>query len=181
MFGTKHWEQAEGTIVDRSVKKERMDAAGNAWLIYEYVADVQLPSGEVFRTQVADMYLKIVQPKPGAVVGFKVDPKSREVVFDDKDPRLNVKAQLKALKVTERHHLESSLKQPPGSAPPPPILPTSAAAPKLDLSALAALAQEPPAGDPVSKLAKLVALRDAGALSEEQFEMMKERIISGSA
>jgi hypothetical protein len=111
----------------------------------------------------------------------KWTPKSREVVFDDKDPRLNVKAQLKALKVTERHHLESSLKQPPGSAPPPPILPTSAAAPKLDLSALAALAQEPPAGDPVSKLAKLVALRDAGALSEEQFEMMKERIISGSA
>jgi hypothetical protein len=145
------------------------------------VADVQLASGELFRTQVEDMYPKIVQPKAGAVVGFKVDPKSRKVVFDDKDPRLNLDAQYKALKAAGRQQFESSATRPAGSAPPTSTLPSSTAAPTLDLSALAALAQEPPGGDPVAKLARLGALRDAGALSAEQYEQMKGRIISASA
>jgi hypothetical protein len=32
MFGGKHWERAEGTIVDRRTKKENMDAQGTVEL-----------------------------------------------------------------------------------------------------------------------------------------------------
>jgi hypothetical protein len=98
------WERAEGTIIDSRITKFIPVGPGmNELPIHEFVVDVCLQSGEVFRATVAESTRHAIAPvEIGDVVGFKVDPKTREVTFDYRDPRLDVDAALRKMKEQEQ-------------------------------------------------------------------------------
>jgi hypothetical protein len=106
------WQSAEGVVVDSRIA--RFDPVGPGWNelpVHEFIVDVHLPDGEVFRATVEQG--KVAAPEVGATVGVRVDSKTRKVIFDDKDPRLNVDAVMRALNERERDRFASEAQQPP--------------------------------------------------------------------
>ncbi len=89
VFG-QSWDKAEATIVDRDAKF----SGDGSVATYTYVADVRLPSGEMFRATIHEPTIAtdFWAPSIRDVVSVLVRSKDRKVKFDKDDDRLSVKA-----------------------------------------------------------------------------------------
>ena len=172
---------------------------------YTYVADVRLPSGEVFRATVGEPTIAtdFWPPSVGDEVSVLVKSNDRKVKFDKDDPRVSAKAQ----EAARRQAFEAAQHQPAGT-PPAALagmsdLPATLAAQlaQLGMSAdttsvhvvsgdsaegraalQAALAQvggaaAAPVATPEARLAKLDALRAGGLLTDAEYAEQRHRIL----
>jgi hypothetical protein len=104
------WQRATGTVVDfRAVGTGKNSASA----LHDFVVDVRLADGTVFRAEVQQPRNSIDfrMPYPGATVGVEVDAKSRSVRFDKADPRLSIKAHRRV----EQSEFDATLGEPPAS------------------------------------------------------------------
>lgn len=85
--------------------------------LHEFIVDVRKKDGTSFRTTIEESRSgKTLPPKVGAVVQVEVDPKTQKVRFDESDPSINTKAQLK--KMNERSDsFKETLAAPPDTPP----------------------------------------------------------------
>jgi hypothetical protein len=186
MFG-KNLVPAEATIVDKHVLRTVADSATKNFLpVHQYAADVQLEGETAFRTKIDEKLGKIAPPSIGDVVPVLVDPKTHEVKFDEKDPRLNLDAYLKRTKAQDQNEFEATLRQDPGTPAEAPE-----ASPGGNEQLLEAMEKmrgfregvdgsarpASPGDDEVEKLTKLAALHAAGGLTDEEFQTMKAKLI----
>ncbi len=112
-----------------------------------------------FRTTVREkLWITGLRPKEGDVLRVKFDPDSLETIFDfEGDPRYDVDA-LEAQTADRRREtaaLQARIAARGDAAPP-------------DVTS-----------DQLGQLERLVRLRDAGALTEEEFAAQKARILGG--
>ena len=133
------------------------DASGSV-LTHDYELDVRPDDGSPsFRTTVRDAFGISMAPRVGHVLAVKFSPKSHKVAFDlEGDPRYDLEAATAAPTPSW-----------PGEAPTPPAPPAPPAA-------------SPVAPGPLDRLEQLVRLRDAGALTPEEFEAEKARVLGAS-
>jgi len=158
----KNGEPAEATVLSVD---ERSHLTSNELRDYDYVLEVRPESGPPFQANVrAKFWIVGLRPKSGDVLKVRIAPKSGEVVFDlAGDPRYDVDA-MNAQTEAMRAHLRDQ--QSAG------MFPGQAGGPLGDAPASA-----PPPKDDLDRLEQLVRLRDAGALSPEEFEEQKARIL----
>jgi hypothetical protein len=180
-----HWERAEATVVARTV---RVQPAGRR-PHYDFVVDVRPSSGPPLRVTIHDgPEGDFDDPSVGDVLGVLYDPKNQHVKWDLTDPWLIDAA-------ADRR----SASFPPGASGP--VVTTNfggsvqylsgAAAGEMlgalfgpnsaeTIAAMRARAhdQAVPAADPAERLARLQALRDGGLLTEAEYEVQRQRIIS---
>src|SRR5881398_804338 len=85
---SRHWEAATATIVAKKFQ-ESSSTSGT----YEYVADVTLASGEMFRTTLSQPHLMshVVRLREGETVSVFADVRRRRAKFDRDDARVNGK------------------------------------------------------------------------------------------
>jgi hypothetical protein len=109
-----HWEPAEGAIVDsRITRYVPVGPGNNEMLLHEFVVDVRQADEPAFRVTIEEPAGKVVPPDVGATVKVEVDPKSRQVRFDEHDPQLKVEAVWQAQKQAEKDRFAAELNQPP--------------------------------------------------------------------
>jgi hypothetical protein len=113
MFG-KHWESATGTVVDKRVAGTTSGGA-DAVVKMEFIVDVQLLTGHVFRAKVdalnaADFWA----PKIGQSVRVEVEQKSNDVRFDKSDLGISFKEYKRA----QAASFDVALAQPAGTPSP---------------------------------------------------------------
>lgn len=134
------------------------DASGSI-LTHDYELDVRPDDGSPsFRTTVRDAFGISMAPRVGHVLAVKFNPKSHKVAFDlDGDPRYDLEA---------------------ATAAPTPSWPGEAA--RAAPAPVAAPAPSAAAPSQLDRLEQLVRLRDAGALTPEEFEAEKARLLSTS-
>jgi hypothetical protein len=84
------WDKAEATVVARDAQFTGDGSVAD----YTYVADVQLPGGEVIRATLKEPTIAtdFWAPDIGATVSVLVRRSDHKVKFDKDDPRLSVKA-----------------------------------------------------------------------------------------
>ena len=170
----KNGEPAEATVLSVD---QRSHLTSNELRDYDFVLEVRPENGPPYQADVRAKFWMIgLRPKTGDVVKVRIAQKSREVVFDlAGDPRFDVdamNAQTEAKRAMLRDQPTAAF---PGQfgAPlgdPPAAAPAAAAA-----SAEAETAPAPK--DALDQLEQLVRLRDAGALTPEEFEEQKARIL----
>ncbi len=109
MLGS-NWEPATARIVAKKFK-EGGERSG-AW---EYVGDMTLASGEVFRTKLKQppFMSHVVWLAEGAVVNVLADVKRQRAKFDRADPQVSGKG-----KQSDKDRFNEALKQPPLSSSP---------------------------------------------------------------
>lgn len=173
MFDEK-WEPAVGRLLDTRYGGKHGDWSGNASVTansVHYLMEVRpLSGGEAFRCEVEPPTLMLSFQGPPLDVDIKMEciPSKQKARFDRSEPSINKHA-------AEHAHYDSyqaTLHEAPGSAPAP--------APGMDefRARRAAVAAAAASVDPVEQLAKLSELHAAGELTDEQYEIMKARIIS---
>ena len=111
MFG-RHWVAARGTVV----AKRTVSTSGDGMVtIPEFVVDVRMPDGELFRAKVEEPRIAtdFKDPSVGDEVSVEVETKHRKVRFDKDDPALSWKAYKKSLKSS----FEQTLAAPAGTPP----------------------------------------------------------------
>jgi hypothetical protein len=202
MFGHS-WENATARIVARDGKY-----SGDGMVVtYTYVADVRLPSGEMFRATVLEPTIAtdFWPPNVGDEVSVLVKSNDRKVKFDTDDPRMSAKAH----EASGRQAFEAAQHQPPGTPPAAwaasSDLPQALAAQLAQLGTAsdvsvhvvggdsaegqaalrAALAQwggaaavgAEPVATPEARLAKLQALHAGGLLTEAEYAEQRHRIL----
>ena len=158
-----HGATAEATVLS---VEERSHTTSNELRDYDHVLEVRPDDGSPsFEATVREkLWIVGLRPKPHDVLRVRFDPKSHEVVFDFAgDPRYDVDA-LNAQTERRRADLESEragvdefkqrLIESGGMS-------TGGAGSR----------------DPVDQLERLVKLRDLGALTPEEFEEQKARIL----
>jgi hypothetical protein len=150
----KNGEPAEATVL---TVDQRSHLTSNELRDYDYVLEVRPESGPAFQAEVRAKFWMIgLRPKVGDVLKVRIAQKSREVVFDlDGDPRYDVDA-MNAATDAKR----ALLRDQPAASP----FPGQFGAPVGEK-------------DDLDRLEQLVRLRDAGALSAEEFEVQKARIL----
>lgn len=163
-------EPAEATVL---TVDQRSHLTSNELRDYDYVLDVRPESGPAFQANVrAKFWMVGLRPKVGDVLKVRIAQKSREVVFDlDGDPRYDVDAMNAATEA------KRALLREQAAAP---TFPGQFGVPLGDTTATASEASETastPPKDDLDRLEQLVRLRDAGALSAEEFEVQKARIL----
>lgn len=202
MFGSQ-WDKAEATIVARDAKF----SGDGSVATYTYIADVRLPSGEVFRATIQEPTIAtdFWSPNVRDVVSVLVKSKDRKVKFDKDDERLSVKA----YEAAQKKAFEAKLNQAPGTSPTATTpmgagtsqLPDSVAAQLAKLgidptaatqvytanaaqaqAAMAAFTQAAqaaptPVASPEDRLAKLKDLNDRGLLSADEYAQQRQRIL----
>ncbi len=159
----KNGEAADATVLS---VQERSHVTSNELRDYDYVLDVRPESGPSFQANVrAKFWIVGLRPKSGDVLRVRIAPKNREVVFDlAGDPRYDVDA-LNA----QTEEMRTRLREQPSAG----RFPGAAGAPFGDQPP----GPQPPPTDSLDRLEQLVRLRDAGALSPEEFEEQKARIL----
>ena len=172
----KNGEPAEATVLSVD---QRSHLTSNELRDYDFVLEVRPEHGPPYQADVRAKFWMIgLRPKTGDVVKVRIAQKSREVVFDlAGDPRFDVdamNAQTEAKRAMLRDQPTAAF---PGQfgAPlgdPPATAPATTAA-----SAEAETAPAPVPKDALDQLEQLVRLRDAGALTPEEFEEQKARIL----
>gem|GEM_PF-3221971 len=159
----KHGEPAEATVLSVD---ERSDVTSNELRDFDHVLEVRPDNGAPpFEAKVrAKLWMVGLRPKPHDVLRVRYDPKTREVVFDFAgDPRYDVDA-LEA--DTERRR--DALDDPRGDLD------------EFKQRLIESGGMSTRAGgstDPVDQMERLVKLRDLGALTPEEFEEQKARIL----
>jgi hypothetical protein len=154
IFGTK-WEPGTATIVAVHVKSTSGDGMVT---IKEFAVDVTPESGEPFRALVQEPRIatNFWAPGVGNVVRVEIDPKGLQVRFDKSDPQINAKGRVAGVK----SEFEATLAQPVGSGP--------AGGSVKDRAEATAI-----------KIAELKARRDAGELSDEDYQSQSRALIAG--
>jgi hypothetical protein len=162
----KHGLSAEAMVL--SVDK-RSHLTSNELRDFDHVVEVRPPGEAPFQTMIREKYwIGGLRPKEGDLVKVRYDPDSREAVFDlDGDPRFDIEQMRERTKALRRE--TAALTERYGEP---------AADWKEQLAARTAVPA--PAQDPVERLERLVKLRDAGALTPEEFEAQKARILGSS-
>ena len=144
--------------------EKRSSKTTNELRDYDYVLEVRTTGGETFTAQVRDKFWMVgLRPAEGDEgVPVRFDATSRETIFDlEGDARYDVKAMNARSAEMKRETRERTERFGPGSPVSPP--PAPAAGPD----------------DALAQLERLVRLRDAGALTEEEFASQKARILAG--
>jgi hypothetical protein len=159
----KNGEPAEATVLSVD---QRSHLTSNELRDYDYVLEVRPESGEPFQANVrAKFWMVGLRPKSGDVLKVRIAQKSREVVFDlEGDPRYDVDAMN-----AQTEKLRASMREQPSAGQ----FPGQFGVPLGDPPAPAA----PTHADDLDRLEQLVRLRDAGALTPEEFEAQKARIL----
>jgi Short C-terminal domain len=182
MFGKKNLEAGEATIVEDHIKHHSGGAGmGN---LHEWVADVRAPGREAFRTVIAtpNLATDFRHPSQGDIVSVFIDPKDNEVTFDKSDPRLSLKAERSARNV----QFQSSATDPvaatqvvdAGDAAPL-LHALFSADPQAKARAIAELKNAAPSAGPdiATRLAELDRLKASGALSPDEYDAQRQRIL----
>jgi hypothetical protein len=184
------WEAAEATVVARQVRSQRAGFEPN----YDFVVDVSPSSGPSIRATIHEGFRGptggFAAPSIGDVVGVLYDPKSREVKFDNADPRLS---RAPATQSAADAFAAAAAAQPGTAATGTGLSGGVQVSSGTDASgmlgalmsgqgadALAAIkgAEQPTeAADPAERLAKLKALKDSGILTEAEYESQRQKII----
>ena len=123
---------------------------------FDYVLEVRPERGEPFQAEVRDKFwIAGLRPREDEDdVPVRYDRDSHETVFDlDGDPRFDADAM--NVRTAEKRRELREMKEAMGAVAPAP----------------------PAAADPIAQLERLVRLRDAGALSEDEFAAQKARIL----
>jgi hypothetical protein len=157
----KHGRPAQALVVSIDTPKWQ-DASGSS-LTHDYVLDVRPDDGSAeFRATVRDSFVIWMAPRVGHVLAVKFNPKSRKVAFDlDGDPRYD----------TGAAGAGAITRTPLGQAPSWPVEPTATPAPP---------AATPDGSGTLDQLERLTRLRDAGALTQAEFDAQKARILASS-
>jgi hypothetical protein len=143
----KNGEPAEATVLSVD---QRSHLTSNELRDYDYVLEVRPASGPAFQADVRAKFWMVGLRK------VRIAQKSREVVFDlDGDPRYDVDAMNAATEAKR-----ALLRDQPAASP----FPGQFGVPRDEK-------------DDLDRLEQLVRLRDAGALSAEEFEVQKARIL----
>jgi hypothetical protein len=95
MFGSKHWESAEGIVIDSQLAGGKFSSNTS---VREFVIEVRTQSGEVFRAKVGQPRNSIDfwAPRIGQVVKVEYVADDHSVRFDKSDPAISAKAQMQA-------------------------------------------------------------------------------------
>ena len=198
MFG-QSWDKAEATIVDRNAKF----SGDGSVATYTYVADVRLPSGEMFRATIHEPTIAtdFWAPSIRDVVSVLVRSKDRKVKFDKDDDRLSVKA----YEAAKKKAFQDAQQQPAGT---PLVAQTPATGPAGRGGGEAGPAGDqrrcpdaglhrrlgpgtgrtgrvhprrragpPGAQTPEARLAKLQSLHESGLLSADEYAEQRHRIL----
>lgn len=196
MFGH-DWERAEATIVARNAK---FTGDGNV-AAYTFVADIRLPSGEMFRATVHEPSIAIDfwAPSVRDVVSVLVRPKDRKVKFDKDDERISVKA----VHAAQKKAFQDAQRQPAGTASdgwsssvglpdavmsqlaelgitggaPVQVFTSGSAEAQAAMAAFTHLSA-PVAQTPEVRLAHLQALHERGLLTAEEYAEQRRRILN---
>jgi hypothetical protein len=163
----KHGEPAEATVLSVD---QRSHLTSNELRDYDYVLEVRPERGPSFEANVrAKFWMVGLRPKSGDVLKVRIAQKSREVVFDlEGDPRYDVDAMN-----AQTEKLRASMREQPSAGQ----FPGQFGGPLGDPPASSPAPSPPEAKDDLDRLEQLVRLRDAGALSPEEFEEQKARIL----
>jgi hypothetical protein len=151
-----HGEPAEATVLS---VEERSHHTSNELRDYDHVLEVRPDDGSPpFQATVREkLWIVGLRPKAHDVLRVKYDPKSHEVVFDFAgDPRYDVDA-LNAQTEQRRAEVDDFKQR------------------LIESGGMSRGAAGP--NDPIDQLERLVKLRDAGALTPEEFEAQKARIL----
>jgi Short C-terminal domain len=152
----KKGEQAEATVLSVD---ERSHLTSNELRDYDHVLEVRPDSGApAFEANVRDKFWIVgLRPKKGDVLRVRFDAKSHEVVFDPAgDPRYDLDA-LEAQNEQKRVDLGAFKER---------LVDSGGASARAGASK-----------DPIDQMERLVKLRDLGALTPEEFEEQKARIL----
>jgi hypothetical protein len=114
VFG-RDWEPATAKIVAKKFKE-----GGERSGVWEYVADVTLASGSVFRTKLTQppFMSHVVWLHEGEVVPVLVDVKRQKAKFDRSDPKIRGKGRRAEGGEHSQEAFDQALAAPPGSPPP---------------------------------------------------------------
>jgi hypothetical protein len=157
--------------------------SSNSYQRYDYVLDVQPADGAPFRTEMHETFAILAsKPEHYDVVNVKYDAKSQETIFDFKgDPRYDIDAmRARTDKMREETaQMKAAMAERGVTTGMPFSFPAGAVV--VDMTKISDMANAASttsaAVDPVAAIERLVALRDAGALTPEEFETMKAKLI----
>jgi hypothetical protein len=162
----KHGLSAEAMVLSVD---QRSHLTTNELRDFDHVVEVRPPGEVAFQTMIREKYwIAGLRPKEGDVVKVLYDRDSREAVFDlDGDPRFDLEQMRERTKQLRRETaaITERYGEPPAD---------------WQDQLVARVAPPAAAQDPVERLDRLVKLRDAGALTPEEFEAQKTRILSSS-
>jgi hypothetical protein len=164
----KNGETADARVLEVDVPKNQ---SPGGLLTHKFVLEVQPTGAPPFQAQVKDALNVFWAPKRGDLLKVKFNPKSQKVALDlAGDPRYDASMQKRSGRWT------------PGEARAPSILGTREAPDGDSLAALIAAARQAAAratvpASPAQRLEQLAQLRDAGAITAEDFETQKLRIL----
>lgn len=157
----KHGTQAKAEVLS---VEQRSKITSNELRDYDHVVAVRATERDPFEAKIRDKFwIAGLRPKKGDILNVRYDPKSLETVFDlEGDPRYDVDA-LEAKNEATRADMPEWVRDGSGvpPTPMPGMFPTATSA----------------ATDPLARLERLVRLRDAGALSQDEFEAEKAKIM----
>ncbi|WP_432977193.1 SHOCT domain-containing protein [Dactylosporangium sp. CA-233914] len=160
----KHGLTAQALVL--SVREGSALGGNGSWQKYDFILEVRPGDRAAFRAEVRERFY-IVERKPAEadLVSVKYDPNTLKVIFDlTGDPRFDIEAMQRRtaqLKWDTYDRTQSRTVSPEGAAvfvTPPGPTPDRATE------------------DRTQALARLVSLRDAGAISEEEFATLKARL-----
>jgi hypothetical protein len=165
---------------------ERSSFSSNSWRKYDYVLEVRPEGRAPFQAQLQETFYMIEsKPKETDLLQVKYDPKTLQVVFDlEGDPRYDVEAMNRR---STQMRWETHNRQAQGMSMPPGGSPFGAAAAAAAVAAAVAAAAATPAAsagpmdDRIQALERLARLRDSGAISTEEFEVLKADLMRGSS
>jgi hypothetical protein len=144
----------------------------NEYQRYDYVLDVQPPNEAGFRVEMHHTFLVIFsKPEQYDVVNVKYDPKSHETIFDfTGDPRFDLDAMKAHTAQLRKETAEMRATMAERGIVPGRPFPMTSPAPSPGPSPAAST-------DLVADIERLVTLRDSGALTQQEFELMKAKLI----
>jgi hypothetical protein len=147
---------------------ERSSFSSNSSLKYDYVLEVRPEGRAPFQARLQDtFYIIESKPKEADLLQVKYDPKSLQVIFDlEGDPRYDVEAMNRR---STQLRWEIHNRQAQGMSRP--AFPFAAAPPTP--------APGGPTGDRIEALERLARLRDSGAISAEEFDVLKADLMKG--
>jgi hypothetical protein len=143
-----------------SVREASAFGGNGSWQKYDFTLDVRPAGRPPFRAEVRERFY-IIERKPAEadLVSVKYDPTTLKAVFDlTGDPRFDIEAMQRrtAQRKWDTHNTTHSRSASPEGT--------------------AVFVTPPTPEDRTQALARLVSLRDAGAISEEEFATLKARL-----
>jgi hypothetical protein len=160
----KHGLTAQALVL--SVREASVLGGNGSWQKYDFILDVRPEDRPPFRAEVRERFY-IIERKPAEadLVSVKYDPHTLKAVFDlTGDPRFDIEAMQR--RTVQRKWDTHNLTQSRPVSPEETAVFVTPPGPTPDRTT----------EDRTQALARLVSLRDAGAISEEEFATLKARL-----